>query len=280
MENVKRRALGRGLGALIPGAYDAGGSDTSLTVSISSVQPNTLQPRQRFSDSSIGELADSIREKGILQPLLVRRTRDGFELIAGERRWRAAQRLGLDQIPVIVHDASDSESLEMALIENIQREDLNPLEEARAYRRLTDEFHHTHDDIAKRVGKDRSTIANTVRLLQLPEEIQANIEAGLLSAGHARALLTVGVQTAKVKLAREIVARKLSVREAERLAKHHARPLADADQRAVEQRLTEALGTRVRLLARRNGAGKIEIEYYSLDGLNGLIDRLSNARQP
>src|ERR1700687_856062 len=191
MENVKRRALGRGLGALIPGADDTDAMGTNMTVPTSSIHANALQPRQRFSEASIGELAESIREKGILQPLLVRRTRDGFELIAGERRWRAAQRLGIERVPVTVRDATDSESLEMALIENIQREDLNPLEEARAYRRLMEEFHLPHDDIAKRVGKDRSTIANTVRLLQLPDEVQSAIEAGLLSAGHARALLTV-----------------------------------------------------------------------------------------
>ncbi|HXQ21694.1 MAG TPA: ParB/RepB/Spo0J family partition protein, partial [Candidatus Acidoferrales bacterium] len=187
---------------------------------------------------------------------------------------RAAQRAGLDRVPVSVRDADDVEMLEMALIENIQRENLNPLEEARAYRRLMDEFHLTQDEVAQQVGKDRSTVANTVRLLQLPAEVQREIERGTLSAGHARALVTAGPDAAKITLAREVVSRRLTVRQTERLAKQNGTALADAEHRAVEARLTEALGTRVRLVPRRNGAGRIEIEYYSLDGLNGLLDRL------
>jgi ParB family chromosome partitioning protein len=181
----------------------------------------------------------------------------------------------MEQVLVTIHDCADGELLEIALIENIQRENLNPLEEARAYRRLGDEFKLTQDEIAKRVGKDRSTVANTVRLLQLPQEVQREIERGSLSAGHARALVNAGPEAAKIKLAREIVARRLTVRETEKLAKRHARPQADVELQAAEHRLTEALGTRVRLHTRRAGAGKIEIEYYSLEGLNALIDRLS-----
>jgi len=273
MESVaKRRALGRGLGALIPGAYTGrevapGASEREETaVALASIHPNPQQPRQMFSEESIRELADSIRQKGILQPLLVRPAGSGrFELIAGERRFRAAHLLKLDTVPVVVREATDGEALEMALVENIQRENLNPLEEARAYRRLLDEFHLTQDEVAKRVGKDRSTVANTLRLLQLPDAVKADIESGNLSAGHARALVTAGSDAAKLELAREVLSRRLTVRQTEQLAKRHVRPLADADQRAAEQRLTEALGTRVRLAGRRNG---------SLEELNGLIERL------
>jgi ParB family transcriptional regulator, chromosome partitioning protein len=273
MELAKRRALGRGLGALIPSAYQEEKS-TESHVPLSAIQPNRLQPRQVFAEATIDELAESIRQKGILQPLLVRRVSEGYELIAGERRLRAAQRLGMEQVPVTIRDCADGEMLELALIENIQREDLNPLEEARGYRRLSDEFSLTQDEIAKRVGKDRSTVANSVRLLQLPQEVQREIEQGTLSAGHARALINAGSEAAKIKLAREVLARQLTVRETEKLAKRQARPMADVELRAAEHRLTEVLGTRVRLHTRRGGAGRIEIEYYSLDGLNALIDRL------
>jgi ParB family chromosome partitioning protein len=276
----KRRALGRGLGALIPSAYTAHEEPpTDTLVPLSAIQPNPMQPRQTFPDDGIEELAASIRQKGILQPLLVRRANGGFQLIAGERRLRAAQRLGLDQVPVTVRAASDAEMLEVALIENIQREDLNPLEEARAYRRLVDEFQMTQEEIAARVGKDRSTVANTLRLLQLPAEVQTEIECGRLSAGHARALITAGSDEARVRLAREVVTRRLTVRQAERLAKPAAVAPGDPEQHAVEQRLMEALGTRVRLITRRDGSGKIEIEYHSLDVLNGLIGRLTTLNE-
>jgi ParB family chromosome partitioning protein len=271
---AKRRALGRGLGALIPGAYAAEEQPSNNLAPLSAIQPNRMQPRRTFSEASIEELAESIRQQGILQPLLVRRANGGFELIAGERRLRAAQRLGLEQVPVTVREASDRELLEMALIENIQREDLSPLEEANAYRRLMDEFSLTQEEIATRVSKDRSTVANTLRLLQLPDEIKTHIEQGALSAGHARALVTAGSDDARIQLAHQVVAQRLTVRQTEQLAKRNTRPMADAEQRAVEQRLTEALGTKVRLLGRRDGSGKIEIEYYSLEGLNGLVDRL------
>lgn len=267
----KRRALGRGLGALIPAAEAVEEPADNSVVPLSAIQPNPLQPRQVFPDDSIEELADSIRQKGILQPLLVRRVNGGFQLIAGERRFRAAQRVGLQEVPVTVREADDGELLEMALIENIQRENLNPLEEARAYRRLGDEFRLTQEEIARRVGKDRSTVANTLRLLQLPEEVQREIERGVLSAGHARALVSVGSEAEKLRLARAVVARRLTVRQTERLAKSGA---TDAHQHAAQQRLTEALGTRVRFVSRRNGSGKIEIEYHNLEALNGLIDRL------
>jgi ParB family chromosome partitioning protein len=271
----KRRALGRGLGALIPSPYAAADTSSSTSAPLTAIQPNPLQPRRTFAEEGLEELAQSIRQKGILQPLLVRRVNGGFELIAGERRFRAAQRAGLEQVPITVHEADDGEMLEMALIENIQRENLNPLEEARAYRRLMDEFRLTQEAIATRVGKDRSTVANTLRLLQLPAEVQRDIERGVLSAGHARALVTAGSDAAKITLAREVVSRRLTVRQTERLAKQNGGALADTEQRAVEERLTAALGTRVRLVPRRDGSGRIEIQYYSLEGLNGLLDRLS-----
>lgn len=274
MELAKRRALGRGLGALIPSTHPEERGNPSA-VPLSAIQPNPLQPRQEFAEGAIEELAQSIRQKGILQPLLVRRVGGVYELIAGERRLRAAQRLGLEEVPITIRDCTDGEMLELALIENIQRENLNPLEEARAYRRLSEEFHLTQDEIAKRVGKDRSTVTNTMRLLQLPQEVQRQIERGALSAGHARALINAGSEAAKVKLAHEVIARRLTVRETEKLAKRQLRPIADVELRAAEHRLTEALGTRVRLHTRRGGAGKIEIEYHSLEALNALIDRLS-----
>jgi ParB family chromosome partitioning protein len=274
---VKRRALGRGLGALIPSVYSNGEEGRDSFVPLAAIRPNPMQPRQAFADEGIEELAESIRQKGILQPLLVRRSNGGFELIAGERRLRAAQRLGMEQVPVLVRDASDGEMLEMALIENIQREDLNPLEEARAYRRLVEEFNLTQEDIAARVGKDRSTIANTMRLLQLPPEVRTQIERGALSAGHARALAAVPSEAVKIQLAQEIVAQRLTVRQTEHLVKRRTRLPAEPELAAAEQRLTEHLGTRVRVLHGRNGAGKIEIEYYSLQELNGLLDRLTGA---
>jgi ParB family chromosome partitioning protein len=273
----KRRALGRGLGALIPGAYGVEETRADAVVPVSAIRPNPMQPRQWFADEAINELAESIRQKGILQPLLVRRTSGGFELIAGERRLRAAQRVGMENVPVMVREVNDAEMLELALIENVQRENLNPIEEARAYRRLMDEFDLTQEEVAARVGKERSTVANTIRLLQLPHAVQAQIEQGLLSAGHARALVGADSDAAKIQLAQEVIGRKLTVRQAERLAKQRrAQPAAD-DLHVAEQRLTEALGTRVRLFHGRNAAGRIEIQYYSLDELNGLIDRMTRA---
>jgi ParB family transcriptional regulator, chromosome partitioning protein len=277
---AKRRALGRGLGALIPGAFETEQRHTSNLVPMASIQPNAKQPRQAFSEESIRELAESIKQKGILQPLVVREVDGGFQLIAGERRYRAAQELGLEQVPVTIRQADDGEALEMALIENIQREDLNPLEEARAYRRLIDDFQHTQENVATRVGKSRSTVANTLRLLQLPDAIKRDIERGVLSAGHARALVTIDSDAAKLALSQEVVTQRLSVRQTERLAKQAVRPLADADLHAAEQQLTEALGTKVRISHRRNASGRIEIDYYSLAELNGLIARLSASRIP
>jgi ParB family chromosome partitioning protein len=272
---MKRRALGRGLGALIPGAGDEDAAQVTQ-VAVSALRPNPMQPRMHFRDETIAELAESIRQKGILQPLLVRRVGEVFELIAGERRLRAAERAGLKRVPVAIKDVSDEEMLELALVENIQREDLNPIEEARAYKAMMTELELTQHELSLRVGKDRSTIANTVRLLQLPEKIRRDIESGLISAGHARALVAAGTDSAKLELAKRIVSQHLSVRETERIAKAKAARTAPpgGDIADAERRLTEALGTRVRLQWQKGNKGKIEIECYSLEQLNGLIDRL------
>jgi len=247
-------------------------------VAVDVIAPNPYQPRGNFADQTIGELADSIREKGLLQPLLVRRTSQGYELIAGERRFRAAKRAGLSHVPVIVRDVDACESLELALIENLQREDLNPLEEAHAYQRLTDEFGLTQEEIATRVGKHRSTVTNSMRLLQLPEEVRQQIADGTLSAGHARSLLGLDSAEQQVAVAHEASSARLSVRDTERLVRKRAkRESVDLDREAVETTLTQALGTRVRLRQRKNGTGKIEIDYYSLAELNGLILRLGGS---
>jgi ParB family chromosome partitioning protein len=270
---MERKALGRGLGALIPARQDRSGEQNHVLISL--IRPNPFQPREVFSVDSIGELAESIRQKGVLQPLVVRKVVGGYELIAGERRFRAAQRAGLTEVPVVVREAGDDEVLEIALIENIQRENLNPLEEARAYRRLMDEFGLTQEQVADKVAKDRSTVANTLRLLQLPDEVKEQIVRGNLSAGHARTLVNVGSAAEQVAIARDVVGRKLSVRDTENLVRSHRRRTVDADHRALEDRLSRSLGTKVKLHLRRGGRGKIEVQFYSLDELNGLVDRLS-----
>ena len=274
----RRRGLGRGLGALIPSvpatmAEERSGDGSSAP--IASIRPNPQQPREGFSEEALEELTASIRENGLLQPLLVRRSNGGYELIAGERRLRAARRAGLDHVPVTVREADDRQSLELALIENLQREDLNAMEEARAYRRLGDEFGLSQEEIARRVGKQRSTVANTLRLLLLPDDIQSQIENGTLSAGHARSLLGLESSSDQRDTARKVVDRGLSVRETEQLVRSHARASLpeDADLRALESELTRALGTRVRIRPGRKGGGRIEIEYYSDEELTGLVHR-------
>lgn len=282
--DVRRRGLGRGLGALIPGGphQTASGNDALADgwASIDSISPNPLQPRELFNEAALDELAASIREKGLLQPLIVRRSSEGrYQLIAGERRFRAAQRAGLARVPVIVRDADDGEALELALIENLQREDLNPLEEARAFQRLADQFRLLHEEIAIRVGKSRSTVTNSVRLLQLPADVQRQIESGALSAGHARSLLGLESVQARAAVAREVVARRLSVRDTENLVRERAAPApVDVERSAVEADLARVLGTRVHLRHNADGSGRVVIEYYSLDELNGLIDRLAVRR--
>lgn len=276
----KRRALGRGLDALIPApnateAFDGTTAGGLLRLPIDRIRPNPFQPRQRFDEEELEELAASIRENGLLQPIVVRNTPDGYELIAGERRFRAAQRAGLQEVPAVVRDVDDREALELALIENLQRTDLNPIEEALAYERLRTQFGLTQDEIALRVGKHRSTIANALRLLRLPEDIQHDIAAGRLTPGHARALLAVQSPEEQRRLAREFQQARVSVRDAERRTQPpRGRQPLDANWRAVEEELQRRLDAKVRLLPKRDGTGKVEIEYYSLEHLHVLLHRL------
>lgn len=276
--DTRKRGLGRGLGALIPEAATppiGANQAASMMAPLDAIEPNPYQPRGSFDDSGIDELAASIREKGVLQPLLVRRVGVGYQLIAGERRFRAAQRAGLTQVPVILREADERESLELALIENLQRENLNPMEEARAFKRLGEEFQLAQEAIAIRIGKSRSAIANSLRLLQLPRDVQALLEAGELTAGHARSLLALQEAAAQSDAAREIARRRLSVRDAEKLVRDRSEQSAlDIEQQALEAQLTKALATRVTLRHRKDGSGRIVIEYYSLDELSGLLERL------
>jgi ParB family chromosome partitioning protein len=289
----KRPALGRGLSALIPdaptdhlrqgfGGQAAAAADRPHEVDIDRLRPNAFQPRVGFDEARLDELARSIRANGVIQPVVVRRAADGYEIIAGERRWRAAQRAGLLRIPVIVRDVEDAKLLEVALIENIQRDDLNPVEEARAYKRLSDDFNLTQEAIAEAVGKDRSSVANCVRLLRLPVEVLNDLSAGTLTMGHARALLSLPDAAEQRRIARDVVARGLSVRDTELLVKKLGAPPAprrtpaqnDANTRAAEERLRFALGTPVRI-ARRGEGGRIEIEFTSESELNRIYERLT-----
>ncbi len=279
MIEVRRRGLGRGLGALIPSAPpspERAKPEAETSAAIEAITPNPYQPRDIFDESALDELSASIREKGVLQPLVVRRLAEGRNhLIAGERRFRAAQRAGLSTVPIIVRDADDGEALELALIENLQRENLNPIEEARAYERLANDFHLGQEEIARRVGKSRSAITNALRLLGLPPEVLAQLESGALSAAHARTVLGLESAGLQREVADDVIARRLSVRDTEQIVRERAaRSTADVEQRAVEGRLARALGTRVHLRHNRNGSGKIVIEYYSLEGLDGLLARL------
>lgn len=286
MTDLRKRGLGRGLGALIPGGASAAeraiekpaaAVEVENSAPIAAIVPNPFQPREVFDDAAIGELASSIREKGIIQPLLVRPLPGGgYQLIAGERRFRAAQRAGLQRVPITVRSAGDGEALELALIENLQRENLNPVEEARAFKRLGEEFALSQEDIALRIGKSRSAVANSLRLLALPGEILRQLESGELSAGHARSLLGLQSPREQLAAARAAAKQRLSVRDTERLVRERAERAAtedDVERRAVESDLAQALGTRVRLRHNKDGSGRIVIEYYSLDELDGLLSR-------
>lgn len=283
----KRSALGKGLSALIPDAPEAPrGGVTELDIDL--LSPNEQQPRLQMDDAKLEELAQSIRTNGIIQPILVRRAGNAYRIIAGERRWRAAQRAGLHKVPVVIRDVADGgdkQLLELALIENIQRENLNPVDEAIAYQRLADEFGLTQDQIAAAVGKDRSSVANFIRLLKLPEEVRASVVAGALSMGHARALLALPDAAAQRHAAREVIARGLSVRDTEALVKRLARPAGaqpssndraaqpagDVHTRAAEDRLRFALGTKVRIVRRGQG-GSIEVDFTSEAELNRIYE--------
>jgi ParB family chromosome partitioning protein len=277
-ERAARRPLGRGLAALFGETEGLAPGDATpqRRVPIERICPGALQPRRRFAEAELEALAQSIREKGILQPLLVRSLtaqETDFELIAGERRWRAAQRVGLHEVPVIIRQISDSEALEIALIENLQREDLSPIEEAEAYSRLIEEFGRSQAKLAEAVGKSRSHVANTLRLLALPPPVRARLDEGELSAGHARALLAAADPVA---LAEEVVRRGLNVRATERLVQRRAeprpvkRPSRDADTVALERELAAALGLRVTLEPKQRG-GALTVHYSSLDQLDRVL---------
>jgi ParB family chromosome partitioning protein len=291
--SLPKKGLGRGLSALIPGAAQPRG-DThteglSLKVEVDRITPSPFQPRRTFDDAKIEELAASIRNQGIIQPLVVRRKGDGYELIAGERRWRAAMRAALIHVPVVVRDASDHEALQLALVENLQREDLNPIEEANGYRRLQEEFHWSQEEMAEKVGKSRPAIANSMRLLSLPTEVQQEVSSGNLPAGQARALLGLHNEALILSACREVIAKGLSTRETEKLVRYlllgrrrrRQVPLIDPDLRSVMEELQRTLGTRVRLLPKaRSARGKIEIEYYSLPDLDRIIQTIRGNLHP
>lgn len=277
----KRPALGRGLSALIPDApLSPQTSARPLEVDTDLLTPNRFQPRTTMDDGRIEELARSIRSNGIIQPIVVRKSENGYEIIAGERRWRASQRAGLLKVPIVVRDIPDDRLLAAALIENLQREDLNPMEEAQAYRRLADEFHLTQEQIADAVGKDRSSVANMTRLLRLPLEVRENVAAGTLAMGHARALLSLPDEAAQLRLGREVVSKQLSVRETEVLVKKALTPAVpsevpqkDVHTRAAEDRLRFALGTAVRIVRRHKG-GRIEVDFKSEEELQRLYEQM------
>lgn len=283
----KRPALGKGLSALIPDAPEPIRT-TPVELDIDRLTPNTFQPRGQFDDEKLEDLASSIRSNGIIQPIVVRRVGDQYHIIAGERRWRAAQKAGLTKVPVVVRQVGAGQErsvLEMALIENIQRENLNPIDEALAYRRLSDEFEMTQEQIAANVGKDRATVANILRLLKLTDDVRAHVASGQLSMGHARALLGLSAEDDQRKIARDVVSRNLSVRETEALVRKLARDEpgppkakeakpADVHTRAAEERLRLIFGTRVRIV-RQGTRGRVEIDFRSEDELIRLFEQLA-----
>ena len=284
----KRRALGRGLSALIPDVPPVAASSAPQDgpvgeLDLDLLRPNEEQPRTDMDETALDELAQSIRRNGVIQPILVRRlSPDDYEIIAGERRWRAAQRAGLRRVPVVVRDISADKRLELALVENIQRENLNPIEAARAYKRLSEQLGLTQEEISAAVGKDRATVANYQRLLTLPAEVQADVAARGLSMGHARALVGLPDHAAQRRVARDVRARDLSVRETEALVKKlltpqaapQAPPPKDVHTQAAEEDLRRALGTRVRISRSRRG-GRIEVHFNSEDELQRLYEQLT-----
>lgn len=287
MMQAQKRRLGRGLAALIgDDVIEAASPEESrglrhLPIELLHSNPNN--PRKQFKEEELEDLSKSIREKGLLQPIVVRQRADGeYEIVAGERRWRASQRAGLHELPVLIRDLSDGETLEIALIENIQRSDLNPLEEARAYGQLLEQFSYTQQQLADSVGKSRSHIANTLRLLTLPESVRSYIEDGKLTAGHARTLVATD---SPADLANKIISLGLSVREAETLTRNNpatatrkAKATKDADTRALEKQLADAMGLRVEIKAQGREGGTLLIKYKTLDQLDGITHRLMSKK--
>ena len=302
---AKRMGLGKGLGALIadtsgepektaerekPKSREKEETGKELYLKISSIEPNRMQPRKNFDEEQLKELADSIRQYGVLQPLLVQKNGDYYEIIAGERRWRAAKMAGLKEIPAVLREYDQQRRMEIALIENVQREDLNPIEEATAYQRLMDEFHLKQEEIAARVSKNRSTVTNSLRLLKLQEEVQGMVAASELSSGHARALLSLEDKDKQLELAKLIVEKSLSVRQVEKLVKDLAQPrkerVKEKEPDAValayqnmEERMKTIMGTKVSINRRDKNKGRIEIEYYSPAELERIIELIETIRQ-
>ena len=278
----RKQALGRGLSALLPGKDDVPRGTSSREVEIDRLVPSRFQPRRDFSAGSLEELAASIKEQGIVQPIVVVPHGDKYEIVAGERRWRAAAQAGLDRVPIVVREKrSDKEMLEIALVENLQREDLNPLEAAGAYARLKEEFHLTQEDVARRVGKDRATVANALRILKLPASVREKVREGSLSAGHAKALAALSSADDQERLAEEILRRALSVRQTEKRVASFGSDgrvvrerRSDPFTRDAEEKLSRKWKSRVRIVRRRRG-GRIEIAFGSEDELIGLFERLS-----
>ena len=281
---AKPRGLGKGLNAIIGADIVSEVIDRprAIEISVDRLSPNPFQPRRSFTEEGLEQLAESIRHHGILQPIVVRPSGDGYQLIAGERRWRAAQIAGLQRIPAVVRELDDPSMVQVALIENLQREDLNPIEEASAYRRLMDEFNMTQEQLSSTIGRSRPAIANAVRLLNLPTEIQRAVEERKLSEGHARCLLAISDQEDQLKVAAQIIANGLNVRQAEGLVRGTTRDVSretirkrtsedDPDAVRLTQRLGERLGTRVKLSGSVR-KGKLEIEYYSTEDLDRILE--------
>jgi len=281
---TKRMALGKGLAALIP-EVEQGATRTLLMCGIEEIMPTHSQPRKRFDESKLQELAESIKRNGILEPLLVRKVEQGYEIIVGERRWRAAQKAGLKEVPVLVKEVEGREALEISLIENLQRENLNPIEEAEGYRRLIEEFGINQEEVGTRVGKDRTTVANTLRLLKLPPEVIDQLIQNHITPGHARTILSLETKEKQKEFCKVIIQKGLSVREAESLAKRWAgRPKSGAASQARKRELTsqlnalqdtlrQRLATKVQIIP-KGKKGKIEIEYYSFEDLDRIVEAI------
>lgn len=290
---VKKKGLGKGLDSLIPDnkiEIKTSKSNTSgeQMMKINMVEPNRDQPRRNFEEDSLLELADSIKQFGVLQPLIVRKRDDYYEIIAGERRWRAAKIAGIKEIPVIIKDFTEQEVLEIALIENIQREDLNPIEEAMAFKKLLTEFNLKQDEVAERVSKSRTAVTNSLRLLKLDERVQQMVIDDMISTGHARALLAIEDTELQFTLANKIFDEKLSVRETESLIKSIKNPKQPKTKKVVENafiyedledKMKQVLGTKVNVLAKGNGKGKIQIEYYSDEELERMFEMIMSLRK-
>lgn len=294
---VKKRGLGKGLDSLIPDKPIEKSFSTSSDekeesksgehlVKINMVEPNREQPRKNFEEDALLELSDSIKQFGVLQPLLVRKRKDYYEIIAGERRWRAAKLAGVKEVPVIVKDYTEQEVLEISLIENIQRENLNPIEEAMAFKKLLEEFNLKQDEVAERVSKSRTAVTNSMRLLKLNDKVQRMIVDDMISTGHARALLAIDDEEQQYILANKIFDEKLSVRETEKLIKAIKNPKKEKAKKIIEnafiytdlaEKMKEVIGTKVSIASKGNGKGKIEIEYYSDRELERVFDLITNA---